>query len=278
MASVQELPNELLGSILTLLEVPNLANAQRVCRKWKLVCSSSAIPLERHQLADLYNHVVTAECPYRAIQHRVAPFLSGAFDRTAYLSRLRDCAPQALRIWLLEYPEDGLIGWHWPDLKDKHLESPHDDPGIDLVKEKNFARHMKPGYSLLSQCVVDELKFPLRPQDRPVLVMERKQREDLGWAEPEDAVIKAKALQVWINWMTGGEPEVTWLLLSGAGPYNGSVWGTQPDSRFVVHTIADIGRISKLSWDRKLADSWIEYLTQEWRSLRFRYDCLPQSK
>lgn len=279
MASIADLPIELIENVLGYLPVLDLVHARNACQKWRSVCDSNAIDGCRRRVARLVRKLRNSHSSYTAICRRVAPFLDCTFDRHSYLSKLSCSVPTDFETWLLEYPDDMLIGWHWPGLKGEHSKGRYEELGINWVDAMCFSRHMKPGYTLLPSCQIEELRFPaLRGNDARVLRMDRKWREALGWAEPDDSnCIRVKALQIWVNW-SSGEPEVTWLLLSGAGKWNGSVWWTQPQARFGVQSVSDIGRISTLTWDRKITDSWLDYLAAEWSSLQDRYDCLPHFK
>lgn len=281
MAAITDLPTELLASILTFLAVSDLVHARNVCRKWRSVCDGNTIDISRAKVVCLVRKLRDSDPSYKAVLRRVWPFLDRDFDREGYLEKLDTTVPIDFKTWVLEYPQEMLIGWHWPGLKGEHSKDRYQELDIDWVDGMCFSRHMKPGYTLLPSGQIEELRFPaLRGNDIRVLRMDRRWRETLGWAEPdENNCIRVKALQIWVNW-SSGEPEVTWLILNGAGKWNGSVWSTQPQSRpqFGVQSVIDIGRVSILSWDRKIADSWLDYLAAEWSSLQFRLDCLPLFK
>lgn len=113
-ATVNDLPNELLLTIITLLPLKSLIAVQGVCRHWRTLVHEAHIPPARRQLLDVFRTVVGS--PAAHTRPRV-PVHYCESDRDEYLRFLarNTKAPQDFVLWVREWPAWGVFGWLWPD-------------------------------------------------------------------------------------------------------------------------------------------------------------------
>lgn len=265
---MDNLPLELLESILSILTVPDLDAAQNVCQSWRQVCDSVAIPVARRKLLVVKKAGRSDGC-MNAVRRRTKPFVQGEFNRAEYLSRMETALPDEFSRWILE-SEILESGWHWPSLQDEHNKERYDELGIDWVDAMSFSRHMKPGYTLLPRGLVRTVEDP----DYSAHNNQNTLHYAGSWQRSRPIQSKeVKALLLWAD-LSGYAPRITLLILDGSDRSDGVVWLCEIMSQRYLELGTDEKELG-LTWIEPLG-SWATYLGKECRALQERYRTLPQ--
>jgi hypothetical protein len=264
---MEALPVELLEVILSYLIVPDLDIARNVCKSWRQIADSSAIPLSRRKLVQL-RRIVRADNTLAKIHSKTRPFVDHEFDRQAYVSQLRANLPEDFRTWVLESPIEDVVGWHWPGLKDEHNKDRVEELGIDWVEAMTFSRHMKPGYTLLPAMDVLNVEDPDYSNFNHQNLLHYAGSFQKSRPTQSNNV---KALPVWAD-LSSYTAKITLLILEGSDRWDGTVWLTEKMS---PGTVEGTNEEVALTWIEPLG-SWVEYLEKECKSLRENNCTLPQ--
>ncbi|KAL6298822.1 hypothetical protein BKA93DRAFT_830389 [Sparassis latifolia] len=120
MATINDLPNELLLEIIPHLTLQALIAARAINKKWRMLVAIAYRDLcpTRRRLLQLYTDTIASPA-FHATRDEIVTHL-WPFDREAYVAALEAATPLPLpddfRMWLLEWPERAVIGWYWPGL------------------------------------------------------------------------------------------------------------------------------------------------------------------
>jgi len=271
MASLHTLPVELLETVFAELPVIALANARIVCRSWRELCDSTAIPIARRKLLELRKTLRADKCA-AMIRSKIRPFLCNDFDRKAYIAQIETHTPAEFTTWVLETQLEDIIGWHWPGLRNEHNRDRFEELGIDWIDAMAFSRHMKPGYTLLPLAKVMEVEDPDYSEYN---------NTDLtyypgSWqCQRPLKEHRVKALQIWVD-LSASTPKITFLILSGSERWDGTVWLTETRAPY-RHSVESMNQGVQLVWMQPVG-SWTEYLKAECKSLQENYLTHPQYK
>ncbi|KAF2421021.1 hypothetical protein EJ08DRAFT_738428 [Tothia fuscella] len=264
---MDSLPVELLEAILANLPVPELYVASNVCKSWRRLCVSPAISITRQKLRKLVK-LTRLDGQLKSVRTRVSPFIQEGFDRKAYLARIGGSVPEEFSTWILEYPIVDSIGWHWPGIQDENKRERFEEFGIDWADAMSASRHLKPGYTMLSQCNVVNV-------EDPDYSLHNKQHQlhypGSYMKTPSKQKNLVRALLVWTD-QSRYTPRITLLILDGTDQWDGHVWLTETSTR----PKGDNGELS-LDWIEPLG-SWTCFLEDEGKLLRENNRSLPHYK
>ncbi|QDS72957.1 hypothetical protein FKW77_008529 [Venturia effusa] len=272
MASLLQLPVELLESILAQLAVPDLAVARNVCQSWRELCDfSTAIPSARRKIIELRG-ISRADRTTAIVAKKLRPFVQHEVDREEYLSRVGSDVPEEFKIWALETPYTEMPGWHSFALLGDHDRHNLERLGIDWTDAMVFSRAMKPGLTLLPHATVMLVEDPDYSNHNNT---DHTYYPGSWQCQRPAKEQNVRALQVWADLSTSS-PKITLLLLSGSDRWDGQVWETETYAPY-RHSVDSLNRETQLVWLRPMG-SWTDYLKSECRLLQENHRALPSLK
>ncbi|KIP04597.1 hypothetical protein PHLGIDRAFT_129412 [Phlebiopsis gigantea 11061_1 CR5-6] len=119
MAHIKDLPTELHLLIIPHLYLSELISARDTCHLWRELILVAPLPLHRRKLLCLYDtlsSIPAFQVSRRLARTHVRPGF-GAPQRQGYVDALPQNASEEFKSWILEWPEDAVVGALWPALQ-----------------------------------------------------------------------------------------------------------------------------------------------------------------
>ncbi|KAL6303038.1 hypothetical protein BKA93DRAFT_789893 [Sparassis latifolia] len=118
MATISDLPIELLLDVFILLPLPALIVSRTVIKRWRELVAIAPIFPSRRRLLELYTYAIDSPGFLKSRAEIISALTD--LNREKYIttleSRIGAPLPDDFRIWLLEWPARAVIGWFWPGL------------------------------------------------------------------------------------------------------------------------------------------------------------------
>ncbi|KAK7540879.1 uncharacterized protein J3D65DRAFT_616803 [Phyllosticta citribraziliensis] len=277
--SPDELPVELHLHIISFLDLKGLIKMRSVSKHWrslieKYAQNSEVVLPSRYALLQLYDDWTrTFACA--ETRNLILPHLRN-FDRDEYMSNFPGNVPEEFELWIREWPSSAVMGWLWPGLPDRDHDSlPGPDYRFSLEHDNELNR--------LSTDCLRRWRDPYRNwiycrinfnADSPHAVDIKTHGAAHGWRVSGKTTnsslisLETRAIEIQTGCQASDESGgptrgLVLLIISGAGPFNGTVQGAcgDPEEHYVGEVEESwIPEVNCQRPENDYSKSWIEWL------------------